>query len=67
MATAASHSANEVEAEEIIRWRTDELRRAGYDKRASLAIALRTEIDLHLATRLLERGCPAKTALRILL
>jgi hypothetical protein len=67
MATAAHRSAEEVEADEIIRWRTDELRRAGYNDRAALLLALHTEVDLHLAARLLTQGCPPKVALRILL
>jgi hypothetical protein len=67
MATAANSSETESEADEIIRWRSQELRRAGYEERAALLIALHTEVDLHLATRLLAEGCPPKVAVRILL
>ena len=67
MATAANSSETESEADEIIRWRSQELRRAGYEERAALLIALHTEVDLHLATRLLSKGCPPKVAVRILL
>ncbi len=67
MATAAHDSARSLEADEIIRWRAEELRRAGYSERAALLIALHTEVDLHVATRLLTEGCPQKIAVRILL
>ena len=33
---------------------------------ASLVLALDHDVDLHLAVSLLERGCPADTALQIL-
>ena len=55
------------EIERIIRWRLDELRQAGYEDSAALAIAADTEIDLHLATNLLRRGYPPGLAGHILL
>ena len=55
------------EAEAILTWRMRVLDRAGYDPDAAAALACSTEVDLHVAVRLLERGCPAETALRILL
>ena len=66
MATAQS---NEVEQrdEEVLRWRFDELRRAGFETEDALIVASAVQIDLHLATKLLRRGCPPQTALRILL
>jgi len=67
VATAANSSETESEADEIIRWRTEELRRAGYAERAALLLALHTEVDLHLAAGLLAKGCPARVAVRILL
>jgi hypothetical protein len=55
------------ESEEILRWRFKQLAAAGYgDERASL-LAARLDVDLHLATDLLAKGCPAETAIRILL
>jgi hypothetical protein len=51
----------------VLTWRRDELLRAGYGKRAALAIALDGTIDLHVATDLIRSGCPERTALRILL
>ena len=57
----------ETEAERIERWRAEELARAGYDPVGAGELAARSDVDLHLAVDLLERGCPADTALRILL
>ena len=57
----------ETEAERIERWRAEELKRAGYDPVGAGELAARSDVDLHLAVDLLERGCPADTALRILL
>ena len=48
-------------------WRAEALERAGYGAAAAAEIAVRHDIDLHLATDLLERGCPADVALQILL
>jgi hypothetical protein len=48
-------------------WRTGELERAGYSRRAAGRLAARQDIDLHLAVGLLERGCSPELALRILL
>jgi hypothetical protein len=57
----------ETEGERIMRWRARELARAGYAELDAAELAVRTDVDLHLAVELLERGCPPKTALRILL
>jgi hypothetical protein len=57
----------ETESERVERWRAEELIRAGYDPVAALDLAARPDIDLHAATDLLERGCPAELAARILL
>ena len=57
----------ETESDRIQRWRAEELERAGYAESDASTLAGRTDIDLHLAVKLLERGCPPETALRILL
>jgi len=57
----------ETEAERVLHWRLDELERAGYDRAAAWEIAERMDVDLHLAVSLGRGGCPAETALRILL
>lgn len=54
------------EDEHVVRWRFDELRRAGYNISAAMQLAERRDVDLHLAVRLLLAGCPQTTALRIL-
>ena len=43
------------------------LLRAGYEAEDAVAIASNVEVDLHLAEDLLRRGCPPKTALKILI
>ena len=55
------------ETELIEAWRAEALERAGYGAAAAAEIAVRHDIDLHIATDLVERGCPADLALRILL
>ena len=57
----------ETEVERIERWRRQELERAGYPTEAAAEIAIRLDIDLHQAVQLLERGCSADIAARILL
>jgi hypothetical protein len=58
---------DQTETERIERWRAEELERAGYAPRAAGRLAVRHDVDLHAAVELLERGCPADLALRILL
>ncbi len=55
------------EADAVVRWRFDELLRAGYDHEDAMALAHSRDVDLHLATDLLRRGCPSGTAVRIVL
>jgi hypothetical protein len=57
----------ETEQERVERWRAEELLRAGYDPAAATDLAARMDVDLHGAIELLERGCPADVAVRILL
>jgi hypothetical protein len=57
----------EGEAHRVIEWRRAELERAGYDALGAKALAERLDVDLHYATDLLRTGCPAETALKILL
>jgi len=53
--------------DDVLAWRIEQLYRAGYDEDSVIALALATEVDLHVAVELRRRGCPAETALRILL
>ncbi len=57
----------EEEAERVRAWRLEELQRAGYERMMARTLAERADVDLHLATALLRRGCPVDTALRILI
>ena len=56
-----------LEAETVLRWRFEELLRGGYEAGEAMILASHVEVDLHVATDLMARGCPSKTALRILL
>ena len=53
--------------EAVLRWRFEELIRAGYDPGSAMIVASHVEVDLHDATRLLDLGCPPETALQIVL
>jgi hypothetical protein len=59
--------ADPTEKERIERWRAEELERAGYEPRAAGRLAVRHDVDLHLAIDLLQRGCSVDLALKILL
>ena len=52
--------------QQIIEWRFEQLRRAGFDPELALDLALSPSIDLHQATDLLGRGCSPDLAARIL-
>jgi hypothetical protein len=67
MSTTESELLLETELGRVVEWRARELRRAGYDERAARRIAEQVDVDLHRAIDLLRSGCPAETALRILL
>ena len=53
--------------EAILAWRREQLVRAGYTDADAARVAARLDVDVHFAVELLERGCEAETALRILL
>jgi hypothetical protein len=57
----------ETESDRVERWRAETLERAGYDMTAAAVLAIRTDVDLHLAIELIEQGCAPELALRILL
>ena len=62
----ASHEIIETEVERVERWRTAELMRVGFAGDDAVALAARTEVDLHQAIELVQRGCPPELAVRIL-
>jgi hypothetical protein len=53
--------------DEVVAWRREQLRRAGCRRFEAEVLARETTIDLHQAVELLDRGCPSKIALDILL
>lgn len=55
------------EAELVEAWRAEQLEMAGYGAQAAAELAMRQDIDLHLAIDLLGSGCSAELALQILL
>jgi hypothetical protein len=63
----AAEEVLETELERVERWRAEELMRAGYDPASAVELAMCQDVDLHAAIDLLERGCPADLARRILL
>ena len=67
MTAAAQIQLEETEAGRVVRWRAQELERAGYDPSSAAELAERTDVDLHRAVELLELGCPVELALQILL
>jgi hypothetical protein len=56
----------ETELERVERWRTSELMRVGFPGDDAVALASRTDVDLHEAIELVQRGCPPPLAIRIL-
>ncbi|HEY2310429.1 MAG TPA: hypothetical protein VGH46_04855 [Gaiellaceae bacterium] len=56
----------ETELERVERWRTSELMRVGFPGDDAVALAARTDVDLHEAIELVQRGCPLDVAIRIL-
>jgi len=56
----------ETELERVERWRTSELMRVGFPGDDAVALAARTDVDLHEAIELVQRGCPPPLAIRIL-
>jgi len=65
--TTAELKKTRVSDEELVAWRIEQLLRAGADSFCAVILAKRSHVDLHSAVDLLERGCPSKTALEILL
>jgi hypothetical protein len=67
MAGLELEAAEDTDIGRTLRWRLEELKHAGYEDSAALAIAADLAIDLHLAVDLPRRGCPVALAARILL
>ena len=63
---ATAHDIIETEVDRVERWRTAELMRVGFAGDDAIALAARTDVDLHDAISLVQRGCPPPLAIRIL-
>jgi len=66
MATTEQRRENTTAAA-LLEWRFEVLLEAGYLPDQARKLARAKEVDVRVAERLLERGCPRATALRILL
>jgi hypothetical protein len=55
-----------VPGDPLLSWRTDLLRKAGFDASLAARIAAEPARDLHELIGLTERGCPPHLAVRIL-
>jgi hypothetical protein len=62
----AAHDIIETELDRVERWRTAELMRVGFPGDDAVALAARSDVDLHEAIELVQRGCPPALAVRIL-
>ena len=66
--TAAELEQHEVTEDEVLDWRFQQLRAAGYDRRTARLLSRRRYVDLHEAVELVgQRGCSADMAAQILL
>ncbi len=64
--TAADTEIRE-ETQLVEAWRAEQLEMAGYGAEAATELAMRHDVDLHVAIGLVAQGCPADLALKILL
>jgi hypothetical protein len=62
----AETNVRQTEQELVESWRAAELERAGYPPNAAFELAARSDVDLHLAVELLQKGCSPELALSIL-
>ena len=66
MSIMAELEQRQVTDEDVLQWRFETLRAAGYRRTAARLLSQRADIDLHLAVELLERGCADHIAFAIL-
>ena len=62
----AETNVRQTEQELVESWRAAELERAGYPPAAAIELAARSDVDLHFAVELLQKGCSPELALSIL-
>jgi len=65
--TTAADTGIREEFELVEAWRAEQLELAGYGAAAAAELAARHDVDLHVATEMLTRGCAPELALKILL
>ncbi|HVC86719.1 MAG TPA: hypothetical protein VNC40_04740 [Gaiellaceae bacterium] len=65
MPTAEIH-ATPTEQELVERWRAEGLERAGFPADLAAELALRSDVDVHRAIDMLDRGCSPELAAAIL-
>lgn len=65
MADAATDTPSRLHLD-VVNWRFEQLEGAGYPVDVAIVLAERSDVDLHLACRLLARGASVDEALRIL-
>jgi hypothetical protein len=65
--TAAETEIKDETIELVAAWRAEQLEMAGYAALAAAELAMRHDVDLHVAVDIVARGCPAELALKILL
>ena len=56
----------ETEIQRIEQWRAEELERGGFSPAHAAKLAARHDVDLHRAVELVQQGCPADLAFKIL-
>ena len=54
-------------AELVEAWRAEQLELAGFGAAAAAELAMRQDVDLHVAAELVSQGCSPELALKILL
>jgi hypothetical protein len=63
----SAHGINtKTESESVIEWRTECLAEAGFSPALARKVAADSGYDLHALLGLVDRGCPAELAVRIL-
>ena len=67
MTVAELISQDEGEQTAVLEWRFSQLAKSGYGIDDAIVLATNTDVDLHLASDLVARGCPPALALQILL
>ena len=65
--TATELLKTRVTDDEVVAWRREQLRRAGCRRFEAEILAREASVDLHAAVGLLNRGCPSRLLLEILL